>query len=152
MRKNIYQHIPEIVASLFILLFTYTAMTKLLSFDTFKSQLSKSPLFSNINVVPAILIPAAEIIISVLLLIPTTRLKGLYASLGLMVVFTGYLGYMVLFTPDLPCSCGGVLKQMTWNQHIIFNGVCILLSIAAIGLSTPNKFFIAINRRSQKPV
>ena len=28
---------------------------------------------------------------------------------------------MFLFTPELSCSCGGVIKQMNWTQHLIFN-------------------------------
>jgi hypothetical protein len=49
-----------------------------------------------------------------------------------MTVFTLYLGYMLLFTPNRPCVCGGVIKTMSWDQHIVFNCFFILLSLIAI--------------------
>jgi len=42
---------------------------------------------------------------------------------------------MITYTPNLPCSCGGVLQQMTWNQHLIFNVVFTLLALFAIWLT-----------------
>jgi hypothetical protein len=82
----------------------------------------------------------------------TTRKYGLVTSTILMAIFTIYISYMLLFTSNLPCSCGGVLKQLNWSQHLVFNVIFLLLSIMALWLSNNNKIFIAINRNSRTPV
>lgn len=77
-------------------------------------------------------IPLIELVISGLLFIPQKRGMGLYASFALMLVFTTYLSYMILFSSHLPCSCGGVLQQMTWPQHLWFNIGFTILAAAGI--------------------
>ncbi len=144
--------IVEIVAALLILLFTYTAISKLWEFSHFRLVLSASPLIGEGAKPLSIALPVLELFISLLLFLPYTRLAGLYASVGLLALFTVYLGYMILFTPDLPCSCGGVLKQMSWRQHIICNLVFMVLAMLAIILRTRYYPFIAINRHSRTPV
>jgi hypothetical protein len=39
---------------------------------------------------------------------------------------------MVLTSANLPCSCGGVIQQLSWKQHIVFNISFIVLGIAGI--------------------
>jgi hypothetical protein len=128
MRKKI---AIEIISSLLILLFIYTALSKLLDFTAFKSVLSQSPFIGNKAAVVALALPITEIMVALLLFVPRTRLWGFYGATVLMTAFTLYLAYMILFTPDLPCSCGGVLKQMTWKQHLAFNIFFFLLSLTA---------------------
>lgn len=127
------------ISALLILLFVYTASSKLWEFQTFRQGLARSPLINNLDWPVAILIPAAEIIISSLLLIPATRLRGLYGSLGLMILFTLYISYMLLFAVRLPCGCGGVFKHMGWRQHWIFNLFIIGLTVTGIALSRKMK-------------
>ncbi|MEP7375872.1 MAG: MauE/DoxX family redox-associated membrane protein [Chitinophagaceae bacterium] len=148
-----FQHkAAEFIAALFILLFTYTAVSKLADFNSFKTVLSFSPLLKNISFFIAIAIPVTELFIAALLFFPTSRLLGLYLSLAIMLSFTIYLCYMIIAAVHLPCSCGGVIKYMNWRQHIVFNLVFILLSMIAILLTSNHKLFIAINRRSRTPV
>ncbi|MBO9684361.1 MAG: hypothetical protein J7502_17130 [Flavisolibacter sp.] len=109
------------IAAIFIFLFTYTALSKLFDFTSFKNVLHQSPLIGKMSLIVAWALPLIELATSVLLFFQRSRLVGLYVSLALMIVFTVYLMYMILFTPNLPCSCGGVLKQMTWQQHVWFN-------------------------------
>lgn len=122
----------EIISSLLLLLFAYTALSKLLDHTSFKEVLSRSPLIGDKAAVTSLALPITESLVSVLLFIPRTRLWGLYGSLALMTGFTLYLAYMLYYTPNLPCSCGGVLKQMTWNQHLVFNIFFLLLSLAGV--------------------
>lgn len=124
----------EIISALFILLFVYTALSKFVEFGSFKGVLKKSPLIGDMSVLATWAIPTTELLIAALLFIPRTRLAGLYGSLGLMTMFTLYLGYMLAFTPKLPCSCGGVISQMTWTQHLIFNIFFTLLALTSIWL------------------
>jgi uncharacterized membrane protein len=142
----------EIVAAVFILLFVYTALSKLHDQDTFQTVLTKSPLIGqNANYV-SWLLPMTELIVAALLLIPKTKIIGLQVSFLLMCVFTAYIIYMLHFTPKLPCSCGGVLKNLSWREHLALNAFLTILALLGIFLSTKNKFFIAINRKSRIPV
>jgi len=131
MKRNL---IIEIISSLLILLFVYTAVSKLIDYTSFERVLSKSPLIASKAGIVALALPITEALVSVLLFIPRTRLWGFYGSVTLMSVFTLYLGYMINFTPKLPCSCGGVLKQLNWNQHLIFNILFLALSVTGLVL------------------
>lgn len=122
---------PLISASL-VLLFGYTAISKLLDLDRFRAVLSASPLIATGAGAWAPALPAAELLVTLLLIFPRTRLLGLFASFALLVLFTSYLGYMVLYTPHLPCSCGGVLQGLSWKEHIAFN--CAFLALTFLGL------------------
>ncbi|HEX7905437.1 MAG TPA: MauE/DoxX family redox-associated membrane protein [Chitinophagaceae bacterium] len=128
------QLVIEIISSLLILLFVYTSISKLMDYTSFKSVLSKSPLIGSMGAIVALALPITEALVSVLLFFPRTRLWGLYSALALMTGFTVYLAYMIFFTPNLPCSCGGVLKQMTWRQHLVFNTFFLLLSLVGVVL------------------
>lgn len=124
--------IVEIISALLILLFVYTATSKLLEIEKFQATLSKSPLIGPNAVFVSWLLPITELVVAFLLFIPKSKSYGLYASAGLMTVFTVYLGYMLASASKLPCSCGGVLKNMTWTQHLLFNIFFTLLSVWGI--------------------
>ncbi len=126
--------LTEIIAGLFILLFLYTALSKLSEFALFKHFLFSSPLIGKKAAIVAWVVPASEIIVSLLLFLPATRRLGLYASFILMLVFTLYLAYMIIFVPKLPCSCGGVISQLSWQQHLIFNVIFTILSVVGVRL------------------
>jgi putative oxidoreductase len=142
MKRNI---LIEIISALFILLFVYTAASKLLEFRDFRFVLSMSPLIGKLSTLVAWILPFTEIIIALLLFFPATRRKGLWASLAIMILFTAYLGYMIYFTPTRPCSCGGVLQKMTWKQHLVFNIFFTLL--AMLGLWWDKRRPVMVNPR-----
>lgn len=123
----------DLISALFILLFMYTASSKFLEFEKFKGTLGTSPLIGR-NLAPAVawILPITEILISLLLFFPRTRRRGILVSLLLMIAFTGYIGYLAHFASYRPCSCGGVLRQLNWKEHFIFNIFFTLL--AALGL------------------
>lgn len=118
----------EIIVFLFVLLFVYAAASKFMDLDQFQAQIGQSPLLTNIAGAVAWFIPAIEIVISVLLAVPKTRLAGLLAALSLMMTFTLYIVIIMNFSEHVPCSCGGVLQRMTWRDHLLFNIGFILLA------------------------
>jgi len=122
----------EIASYLIMFLFLYTGISKLVTFSTFQFDMTRSPILRYFPTLSAILLPVAEILISVLIFLPNYRKIGLYSSLFLMIIFTIYITYMLLFTPDRPCTCGGVIRQMSWTQHVFFNLVFIGLSLYAV--------------------
>lgn len=124
----------EFICLLYVLLFIYAATSKLLDFENFQVQLGQSPLLSAFAWWVARLIPVIEIGIVILLSIPKWRNLGLFASLILMTMFTTYIFIVLHFSSFVPCSCGGILEKMSWNTHLVFNIVFLLLAILALVL------------------
>lgn len=122
----------NVVSLLFVLLFVYAAISKLLDFETFTVQLAQSPILSAYAGNIAWLIPAIEIALSLMLMVPRFRIRALYAAFTLMVMFTVYIYIILNFSEFIPCSCGGVLEKLSWTQHLIFNVVFIILAGVAI--------------------
>lgn len=129
--------IVEIISYLFILLFVYAGLTKLLEGNRFHTNLINSPLLGGKTVadVASWSIPLAELIVAVLLCLPKFRLAGLYGALGLLLIFTTYTVGILFFAPYTPCSCGGVITLLSWEQHLALNGSCTLLAIVALILA-----------------
>lgn len=130
--KEMKPRISQAAAAWFILLFVYTGVTKLLSLASFQKVLSDSSLLRHFSVFVSWSLPLAELVVAALLLFPATRKAGLYVSLVLVLLFTAYIGWMLLYAPHLPCSCGGVISALNWKQHFFFNLFCIALAIAGI--------------------
>ncbi|MBO9730198.1 MAG: hypothetical protein J7623_16280 [Chitinophaga sp.] len=132
-RKNI----TQLIASLLILLFSYAATSKLVDYQTFVIQLGKSPLIDQYAIPISWGIPSLEYVVVALLLFSRSRLLGFYASFFLMMLFTVYIYAILHFSYDLPCSCGGVLSQLSWQQHLIFNIAFTILSLFGIIFQSP---------------
>lgn len=124
--------IIETIIFFYAILFLYTGISKLIDYETFRDSIKDSPILEPIATFIAWGLPSTEILVTTMLIIPRWRLKGLYASLLLMTSFTGYVLCLLLFDKELPCSCGGILQQLTWPQHLIFNITFLLLVITAI--------------------
>ncbi|MBX2948034.1 MAG: hypothetical protein KF704_02050 [Crocinitomicaceae bacterium] len=122
----------EIISYAFILLFMYTAIAKLITYDTSLNDLKRSPFISDFALPLSILLPVSEIAISVLIFIPKYRKYGLIGATVLMALFTGYVSAMVFTQETLPCSCGGLIKYLTWKQHFFFNIFFTLLGVVGI--------------------
>jgi len=125
----------EVIVYLFVLLFVYTAASKLMEIDNFKRVLVHYPLIGSMSNVIAYLVPATEFLISLLLIVPMTRRIGLLSSLMLMMSFMIYIIYMLVSGSELPCSCGGIISKLSWQQHIWFNSVFVVLSLIGIMFS-----------------
>lgn len=122
----------QLVSYLYMLLFIYAAASKLMTFGHFKLTIGQSPLLTDYAGILAWLVPAVEIVIVLLLAFKRTLLLGLYASFGLMVVFSVYIFLIVNFADRVPCSCGGILEKMSWEQHLVFNLVFVGLGLIAL--------------------
>jgi hypothetical protein len=126
--------IIEGVTVLYIILFLYTGINKIMDFEVFKQQLGEIPLLKPFSVTIAVSLPMLEFLAVFTLLIPRWRLKGIYISSALMIIFTIYIIAILLFNKTLPCSCGGIIQEMSWPQHLIFNTVFIVFGLIAIQL------------------
>jgi len=77
-------------------------------------------------------IPFLELVIAGLLLFHGYRLIGLYGSLVLMLLFTGYIIAVLQFSNSIPCSCGGVVSALGWKDHILLNISFMILALLGI--------------------
>jgi uncharacterized membrane protein YphA (DoxX/SURF4 family) len=136
MKKTI---IIETICFLFILLFVYASLMKLKDTDLFVAQLSQSPMLLPFATWVAWVIPSIELVVAVLLIIPRSKLTGLIASFTLMTMFTVYIIIIMNFAKRVPCSCGGILSEMGWTEHLIFNIGFVLLALTGIILLTYRK-------------
>ncbi|WP_035759930.1 DoxX family protein [Flavobacterium tegetincola] len=137
--------VTEIIVLLYVLLFVYAAVSKLLDFENFQVQLGQSPLLSAFAGWLSWLVPISELFIAGLLLVRRTRLYGLYLSFLLMVFFTTYIFTILNYSESIPCSCGGILERMDWNEHLWFNVFFVALSV--LGL-----FFMPFDLKFRKTV
>lgn len=130
--SNIAKSIIEIITAFMIMLFVYTGVSKLITQEIFYKQVSRAPVIGQYAHWIIWIIPISELLIAALLVFKITRLAGYYAFAFLMVLFTLYIAAILLSGSPLPCSCGGIIQQLTWQQHLVFNGCFIVLNIAAI--------------------
>ena len=128
--------VVETIAFLFIVLFVYAAVTKLMDYEKFSIQLGQSPMLTAFAHWLAWIVPGIEILISVCLAIPLLRLYAFYSAFSLMVMFTAYIIAILNFSTYIPCSCGGVLERLTWQEHLVFNLVFVVLAAAGVILLT----------------
>ncbi|MPS75045.1 MAG: hypothetical protein E2590_18110 [Chryseobacterium sp.] len=133
--KYLKKIIPFAVSIFFVILFCYAAISKVLDFENFQVQISASPLLNGFSQFLPYTIIIVEVIIAGLLCYRKTRTIGLIGSLVLMIVFTGYIALLITTSKNLPCSCGGILEKMSWQQHLYFNIGCVILTIIALGLN-----------------
>lgn len=136
---NIRYLIVEVICLLYVLLFVYAAVTKLLDFENFQVQLGQSPLLSAFAIWVSYLVPLTELIIALMLLTARFRSIALLGAFGLMTMFSAYIFIILHYSSFVPCSCGGILEKMTWNIHLVFNIVFVVLAALAIVLDFKNK-------------
>jgi len=129
--------ILEVICLLYIILFAYAAVSKLLDFESFRIQLAQSPLLTAHADWLAWTVPLSELIVAGVLFVPRLRFWGLSASFFLMVMFTTYIVIILNFTDFIPCSCGGVLEDLGWTEHLVFNLLFVLLALIGILLLNP---------------
>ncbi|MBN9383495.1 MAG: hypothetical protein J0H74_22245 [Chitinophagaceae bacterium] len=129
------RNIVGAIIALLVLLFVYTACSKLLDLETFRGNMYNQRLPHWTSMLLIWGLPPAEIAVAGCLLFSRTQRIGLYLSLTLLSIFTLYIAAILLhFFRSIPCSCGGVLRHMTWQQHFWFNLTFIFLTILALAL------------------
>lgn len=133
-----YLKFSAICAALLILLFAYTALSKILDVQEFTRQMNRQVFPVSIAKILVFAIPASELIACCLLVFKKLRRWGHLLSLFLMLCFTIYMGLAVIRVFDrVPCSCGGVLQFLDFQSHLVLN--IFFLFIALIGFFSERK-------------
>jgi uncharacterized membrane protein YphA (DoxX/SURF4 family) len=133
------RYLLEIICSLLIILWIYTGLNKLLDYTIFKTQLGRSPFIQPLAGFISATLPVGELLLAILLIIKKTRIIGLYLSFTLMLLFTGYIYTMLHYSYYLPCSCGGVLAILSWEDHLIFNSFFTIIALVGIFLTAKDQ-------------
>lgn len=124
------------ITLLCIFLFLYTGYSKITDHARFMKGLSRVDFIGPYAVYISWVVPPAEIFVAILMIIPKTQKTGLFAFLGLMILFTLYILLVLMWADKLPCHCGGVIETLGWGQHVWFNLVFIGLSGYALWLNS----------------
>src|SRR5690625_3083728 len=85
------------ISIVLIVLFVYAAITKIRDFEIFNVRLNQSPMLEGMGEWWAVIIPVVLLFIAILLLFERTRSVGLKYALALMLMFTIYIGVVLLF-------------------------------------------------------
>ncbi|MBW8683491.1 MauE/DoxX family redox-associated membrane protein [Chitinophaga rhizophila] len=141
----------EIVSALYIMLFLYASITKLRFYDQSIQQMDMQPFPNQLSALILWSISIIELVVAIGLLFSKTRKVALLIGVGLMILFTGYISTVMLHVyAHVPCSCGGVISELSWGQHLLLNLFYVVMGIAALlntnrlrqgaAFYAPNKF------------
>ncbi|MGC4102348.1 MauE/DoxX family redox-associated membrane protein [Ferruginibacter sp.] len=121
---------------LLILLFVYTGTSKLIEYQKFHEQLEAITFLKPFAGFISIALPAIEILAGLSISYKPTMRIGLWIAAILMTAFTIYVAAMLAGDKTkLPCSCGGVMKALTWRKHLWFNIIFTVLAFLNIYLT-----------------
>lgn len=132
-KENILKTIYGLIAALFF----YAALNKLMDYDKSVGEMRNQIFSAAIGNILTWLIPTIEIILTFLLIFSNTKKIALWGSLLLLSAFTLYI--VIVMTGifgRIPCSCGGILKNMSYGTHLMFN--LFFVSLALLGLAIEN--------------
>jgi hypothetical protein len=137
----------DLVTSLLLLLFLYTSVSKFLDYDkfVFQMRLAPFPLMKTLAPILGWLMPIIEILICIGLaagfFYGKLKINALYSSVILLIIFDIYIGTMLLSGSNLPCTCGEIISQMGWGQHLLFNAFFIITGIISISIFNKKQSF-----------
>lgn len=139
MRIDTKATVLQVISAAFILLWIYTAGSKLSSFENYRLEMQHQVFSPMVSEILIYIIPAVEILAALLLLFQKTNKTGMIFSALLMTAFTIYIVLIISgYFPKVPCSCGGVIRVLGWKAHLAFN--LIFLSAAILTLyNTPKR-------------
>lgn len=126
------QFILSSITCLLIILWVYAGLSKLIDFERSRGEMFSQPLAPWLEKILVWAVPLAELFTAALLLYTRTRLYGLVLSSLLLISFSFYISLVINSVFNrIPCSCGGVLKNMNWETHLAFNLCFLALALYA---------------------
>ncbi|WP_207423761.1 MauE/DoxX family redox-associated membrane protein [Desertivirga brevis] len=119
--------------SVLTLIYSYSALSKLLNFEETKRQMLNQPVPEWLSGILAWFIPFIELTTVVLLFFPSTRRLGFKLSTTLLLAFTLYVAMAMLnLLGETACTCGGLISYLRWDTHLLFNITLLILSITGL--------------------
>lgn len=111
-----------------LLFFSYTLMNKILIYDSFLLNISKTGLFSSSQVYVLSVLAISLETLSIGLLFFKKRV-GLLFSVGMMSVFTLYTIVLYLLGRYEVCGCGGIMNGLSFESHLLVNLTLLLVMV-----------------------
>lgn len=136
--NRIKEVIAFVITLICIFLFLTAGYSKFTDHQRFESSLANLAWIGSSARIISWAVPSIEIAISLLLIMPKTNIKGLYAFTVTMIVFTIYILGMFLLAKELPCQCNLIIKNLSWAGQVWFNLIIVGLSILAIKINKKN--------------
>ncbi|WP_256007503.1 MauE/DoxX family redox-associated membrane protein [Pedobacter deserti] len=129
------------------LLFLYASLSKLLNYEKSKEEMMNQVFPAVIARILTWLVPVAEVIIALTLTCKPLRRKALWCSFMLLSAFSLYIAITMSGAfGRIPCSCGGILKNMSYATHLAFNlgfvalaGIALYLDQLSVQIVTKSK-------------
>ncbi|QRQ59788.1 MauE/DoxX family redox-associated membrane protein [Sphingobacterium multivorum] len=129
--KIIYQIILITLMALWIPI----SLDKFMNYELFKSAMIQQPFSDQLGEFLAYSLPALELAVGLLFILPKTRLWAFSLSSLLMAAFVAYVGLAVLKVwGKFPCGCGLVFHQIGWIAHLWLNIGFLLISLLGLSL------------------
>ncbi|WPU96494.1 hypothetical protein SNE25_13285 [Mucilaginibacter sabulilitoris] len=134
------EFIADIMVALIFMMLLYASFSKYVDFAGYQRAMHNQPFPSWFSDALVFVLPPMEIIVAILLAIDKTKVTGLKATVGLMTAFTLYIVAILLHLfPMVPCTCGGIIRLMSWPQHLLFNLFFIAIAIIALKITVENQ-------------
>jgi hypothetical protein len=130
----LFQRSHWVVVYGYAFLYMFTGHNKLVNMETFVKGNKHIPVLGQYAEFIGWGIPLLEILLAIVLVYPWRKMQrwALWTSTLLMGIFTLYIALMLLFAEKRLCHCGGVIEEMGWHTHLIFNAVWVGLGMWAI--------------------
>ncbi len=130
-KKIIYQIILITLMALWIPI----SLDKFINYDLFHSAMIQQPFSDQLGKYLAYILPAFELAVGLLFIVPKMRLWAFSLSSLLMVAFVAYVSLAVLKVwGKIPCGCGLVFHQLGWIAHLWLNIGFLLISLLGLAL------------------
>ena len=120
-----------LISSMYVnfIIYFYSGIDKLLNFNQFVNNFSKSPFSPQLYLVElCAVIIFLEIGFSALLFFEKTKRISLIGFGIISLLFSLYISLMIFYSPYLPCSCGGIIDLLSWNQHLMLTVFLTVIS------------------------
>jgi len=122
-----------LITGLLIFLWAYSSFSKLIELKKFHHALMTQVFPRWVGKILLYVLPISEIALVALLLIPQTRLIGMYSSMFMMALFTLYVGGAVFHIYERhPCACGGLFGRLGWHKHFKVNIMLTLIALVGV--------------------
>lgn len=130
------QLILELIIAVLVALFLYASFSKYADFDYFKKSMHNQPFPAWFSDFLIDTIPPFEIMIVIALIFEKSRMLALRSYITLMSLFTLYiLAIKLNLFKNIPCSCGGIIRKLNWEQHLVLNLFFLILAVVAFQLN-----------------
>jgi len=145
--------ISDAIATILAMLFLYTSISKYLTFDDFKWAMENQPFPKGLSWLLILFLPPLEIALAVLLFLSKTRALAFRLTIGMMTVFTVYIAIISLHVfRYVPCSCGGFIQSLSWHQHLVLNGLLLIMAITGQRAEKDSKAIKGLGQPSQAKI